>query len=107
MQKKTNKQNKLYDDLRRSTNIHILKSVNSMRRILESIRESGGRYITLGEIDDLEDAMLDTIKFYNLKKQGGIPEYEDNGKYQEFWHSDYVSPTHPNAFDPKKVKEDK
>lgn len=88
-------------------NKHILSSVNAMRRILENIRESGGRYITLGEIDDLDDAMLDMIRHYGLKKQGGIPEYEDNGKYQEFWHSDYVCPTDPNAFDPKKVKEEK
>ena len=89
------------------SNETVVKAVNSMRRILDSIRERGGRYITLGEVDDLEEAMEDTIRHYNLKKQGGIPEYGDDRKYQEFWHSDYVSPTHPDAFDPKKVKEDK
>ena len=30
------------------SNETVVKSVNAMRRILESIRESGGRYITLG-----------------------------------------------------------
>ena len=44
---------------------------------------------------------------YDLKKEGGIHDYGANkGKYQQFWHSDYVCHTDPKAFDPSKVEEE-
>ena len=84
-----------------------LNLVNKLKQIDDTINEGAWEYIHLGDIMRLQEAFQKVIDYYNLKKKGGIPEYEKNGKYQEFWHGDYVCHTDPEAFDPSKVEEEK
>jgi len=79
--------------------------VNKVRTVLDNIRESGGRYLTLGEIQEMEDANDKCIEYNSLTKKGGIAEYGHNkGEYEEFWHGDYCCHTDKDAYDPKKDK---
>jgi hypothetical protein len=84
-----------------------LNLINKLKAIDDTISEGAWEYVNLGEIMKLQDAFHTAINYYGLKKKGGIPEYEKNGKYQEFWHSDYVCHTDPEAYDPSKVEEEK
>ena len=52
------------------------------------------------------DALIDVVKFFDLKHKGGISDWGENeGKYVEYYYGDYVAPTDPEAYDPKKNKE--
>ena len=80
-----------------------LNLINKLKQIDDTINEGAWEYIHLGDIIRLQDAFHTIINHYGLKKQGGVPEHSEDGKYQEFWHSDYVCHTDPNAYDPSKV----
>ena len=84
-----------------------LTLINKLKKIDDTINEGAWEYIHLGDIIRLQDAFQEAINYYDLKKEGGIHDYgADKGKYQQFWHSDYVCHTDPNAFDPSKVEEE-
>ena len=84
-----------------------LTLINKLKKIDDTINEGAWEYIHLGDIIRLQDAFQEAISYYDLKKEGGIHDYgADKGKYQQFWHSDYVCHTNPNAFDPSKVEEE-
>ena len=84
-----------------------LQLINKLKKIDDTINEGAWEYIHLGDIIRLQDAFQEAINYYNLKKEGGVHDYgADKGKYQQFWHSDYVCHTDPNAFDPSKVEEE-
>ena len=84
-----------------------LNLVNKLKQIDDTINEGAWEYIHLGDILRLQDAFHTDINHYDLKKKGGIGEHGiDAGKYTQFWHSDYVCHTDPEAFDPSKVEED-
>ena len=79
--------------------------VNKVRTVLDNIRESGGRYLTLGEIQDMEDAYDKCVEHNHLTKKGGISEHGHNeGKYEQRWYDDWVCHTDKNAYNPKKDK---
>ena len=79
--------------------------VNKVRTVLDNIRESGGRYLTLGEIQDMEDANDKCIEHNHLTKKGGIAEHGHNkGEYEQRWYDDWVCHTDKDAYDPKKDK---
>ena len=84
-----------------------LNLINKLKAIDDTINEGAWEYIHLGDIIRLQDAFQEAISHYDLKKEGGIHDYGANkGKYQQFWHSDYVCHTDPKAFDPSKVEEE-
>jgi len=83
-----------------------LTLINKLKDIQDTVNEGAWEYVHIGDILRLQDAFETAIRYYNLKKKGGIPEYEENGKYTEFWHSDYVCHTDPEAYDPSKVEKD-
>ena len=84
-----------------------LNLINKLKAIDDTINEGAWEYIHLGDIIRLQDAFQEAINHYDLKKKGGIGEYgADEGKYTQFYHSDYVCHTDPEAFDPSKVEED-
>ena len=84
-----------------------LTLINKLKRIDDTINEGAWEYIHLGDIIRLQDAFQEAISHYDLKKEGGIHDYgADQGKYQQFYHSDYVCHTDPKAFDPSKVEEE-
>ena len=84
-----------------------LNLINKLKAIDDTINEGAWEYIHLGDILRLQDAFQEAINHYDLKKKGGIGEYgADEGKYTQFYHSDYVCHTDPEAFDPSKVEED-
>ena len=84
-----------------------LNLINKLKKIYDTINEGAWEYIHLGDIIRFQDAFQEYISHYDLKKEGGIHDYGANqGKYQEFWHSDYVCYTDPKAFDPSKVEEE-
>ena len=84
-----------------------LNLINKLKKIEDTINEGAWEYIHLGDIIRLQDAFQEAINHYDLKKEGGIHDYgADKGKYQQFWHSDYVCHTDPKAFDPSKVEEE-
>jgi len=84
-----------------------LNLINKLKAIDDTINEGAWEYIHLGDIIRLQDAFQEAINHYDLKKKGGIGEYgNDEGKYVQFYHSDYVCHTDPEAFDPSKVKEE-
>ena len=84
-----------------------LNLINKLKQIDDCMNEGAWEYIHLGDILRLQDAFHTTINHFDLKKKGGIGEYgDDKGKYTEFWHSDYVCHTDPEAYDPSKVEED-
>ena len=84
-----------------------LTLINKLKRIDDTINEGAWEYIHLGDILRLQDVFHTAITHFDLKKKGGIEEYgNDKGKYTEFWHSDYVCYTDPEAYDPSKVEEE-
>jgi len=84
-----------------------LNLINKLKAIDDCVNEGAWEYIHLGDILRLQDAFHTTINHFDLKKKGGIGEHgADEGKYTQFWHSDYVCYTDPEAFDPSKVEED-
>ena len=84
-----------------------LDLINKLKAIQDTVNEGAWEYVHLGDIIRLQDAFETAISHYGLKKKGGIGEYgDDKGKYQEFWHSDYVCHTDPEAYDPSKVEEE-
>ena len=84
-----------------------LTLINKLKRIDDTINEGAWEYIHLGDIIRLQDAFQEAINHYDLKKEGGVHDYgADKGKYQQFYHSDYVCHTDPKAFDPSKVEEE-
>ena len=84
-----------------------LNLINKLKQIDDTMNEGAWEYIHLGDILRLQDAFHKAIRHYDLKKEGGIHDYgADKGKYQQFWHSDYVCHTDPKAFDPSKVEEE-
>jgi len=84
-----------------------LQLINKLKKIDDTINEGAWEYIHLGDIIRLQDAFQEAINHYDLKKEGGVHDYgADKGKYQQFYHSDYVCHTDPKAFDPSKVEEE-
>jgi len=84
-----------------------LNLINKLKAIDDTINEGAWEYIHLGDIIRLQDAFQEAINHYDLKKKGGIGEYgADEGKYTQFYHSDYVCHTDPEAYDPSKVEEE-
>ena len=84
-----------------------LNLINKLKAIDDTINEGAWEYIHLGDIIRLQDAFETAINHFDLKKKGGIGEYgDDKGKYTQFWHSDYVCHTDPEAYDPSKVEEE-
>ena len=83
-----------------------LNLINKLKQIDDTMNEGAWEYIHLGDILRLQDAFHKSIHHYDLKKKGGIGEHgPDEGKYTQFWHSDYVCYTDPEAYDPSKVEE--
>jgi len=81
--------------------------INKLKQIDDCMSEGAWEYIHLGDILRLQDAFHTTINHFDLKKKGGIGEHgADEGKYTQFWHSDYVCHTDPEAYDPSKVEKD-
>jgi len=84
-----------------------LNLVNALKQMDDKLNEGSWEYINLGDVLRFQDVYNETIKHYDLKKEGGIHDYgPDEGKYQQFYHSDYVCHTDPKAFDPSKVEEE-
>ena len=84
-----------------------LNLINKLKAIQDTVNEGAWEYVHIGDILRLQDVFHTAITHFNLKKKGGIGEYgDDKGKYTEFWHSDYVCHTDPEAYDPSKVEEE-
>ena len=84
-----------------------LNLINKLKTIDDTINEGAWEYIHLGDIIRLQDAFNEAISHYVLQKQAGANDYgADEGKYTQFWHSDYVCHTDPEAYDPSKVEEE-
>jgi hypothetical protein len=84
-----------------------LDLINKLKAIQDTVNEGAWEYVHIGDILRLQDVFHTAITHFNLKKKGGIGEYgNDKGKYTEFWHSDYVCHTDPEAYDPSKVEEE-
>ena len=84
-----------------------LNLINKLKQIDDTMSEGAWEYIHLGDILRLQDAFQEAISHYDLTKKGGVHDYgADKGKYQQFYHSDYVCHTDPEAFDPSKVEEE-
>ena len=84
-----------------------LNLINKLKKIDDTITEGAWEYINIGDVIRVQDAFAEVISYYDLKKEGGIHDHgADKGKYQQFWHSDYVCHTDPNAYDPSKVEEE-
>jgi hypothetical protein len=98
---------KYFDGVKPKIDTVTLTLINKLKRIDDTINEGAWEYIHLGDILRLQDAFQEAINHYDLKKEGGIHDYgADKGKYQQFYHSDYVCYTDPKAFDPSKVEEE-
>jgi len=84
-----------------------LDLINKLKAIQDTVNEGAWEYVHIGDILRLQDVFHTAITHFDLKKKGGIGEYgNDKGKYTEFWHSDYVCYTDPEAYDPSKVEEE-
>ena len=98
---------KYFDGVKPKIDTVTLTLINKLKKIDDTINEGAWEYIHLGDIIRLQDAFQEAINHYDLKKEGGVHDYgADKGKYQQFYHSDYVCHTDPNAFDPSKVEEE-
>jgi len=98
---------KYFDGVKPKIDIVTLTLINKLKKIDDTINEGAWEYINLGDVIRVQDAFNEAISHYDLKKEGGVHDYgADKGKYQQFWHSDYVCHTDPNAYDPSKVEED-
>ncbi len=78
-----------------------LALVNKVREVNNTLMDGGVTCLRFSEVEEMMDALTDVVKFFDLKHQGGISE----GKYVHHYYSDYVAPTDPRAYDPKKDKE--
>ena len=84
-----------------------LDLINKLKAIQDTVNEGAWEYVHIGDILRLQDVFHTAITHFDLKKKGGIGEHgADEGKYTQFWHSDYVCHTDPNAYDPSKVEEE-
>ena len=84
-----------------------LNLINKLKQIDDKLNEGSGEYINIGDIIRLQDAYQEAVNHFDLRKEGGVHDYgADKGKYQQFWHSDYVCWSDPKAFDPNKVEEE-
>ena len=84
-----------------------LNLVNALKQMDDKLNEGSWEYINLGDVLRFQDVYNETIKHYDLKKEGGIHDYgADKGKYQQFYYSNYVCHSDPKAFDPSKVEEE-
>ena len=98
---------KYFDGVKPKIDAVTLILINKLKKIDDTINEGAWEYIHLGDIIRLQDAFQEAINYYDLKKKGGIGEHGvDEGKYTQFWHSDYVCHTDPEAYDPSKVEEE-
>jgi len=98
---------KYFDGVKPTIDTVTLQLINKLKKIDDTINEGAWEYIHLGDIIRLQDAFQEAINHYDLKKKGGIGEHGvDEGKYTQFWHSDYVCHTDPEAYDPSKVEEE-
>ena len=83
-----------------------LALVNKVREVNNTLMDGGVTCLRYSEVEEMMDALTDVVKFFDLKHKGGISEWGENeGKYVEHYYSDYVAPTDPEAYDPKKNKE--
>ena len=83
-----------------------LALVNKVENINQTLMDGGVSCLRYSEVEEMTDALRDVIKLFDLKRQGGISEYGDSeGKYELKHWSDYVAPTDPKAYDPKKDEE--
>jgi len=97
---------KSYEKKKPTIDAVTLDLINKLKAIQDTVNEGAWEYVHIGDILRLQDVFHTAITHFDLKKKGGIPEYEKNGKYTEFWHSDYVCHTDPEAYDPSKVEEE-
>jgi len=98
---------KSYEKKKPTIDAVTLNLINKLKQIDDCMNEGAWEYIHLGDILRLQDAFHTIINHFDLKKKGGIGEHgADKGKYTQFWHSDYVCHTDPEAYDPSKVEED-
>jgi hypothetical protein len=96
-----------FNNTKPTIDIVTLTLINKLKAIQDTVNEGAWEYVHIGDIIRLQDALQEAISHYDLKKEGGIHEYgADEGKYQQFYHSDYVCHTDPKAFDPSKVEEE-
>ena len=98
---------KYFDGVKPKIDTVTLNLVNVLKQIDDKLNEGSWEYINLGDVLRFQDTFNEAIRHYDLKKEGGIHDYgADKGKYQQFYHSDYVCHTDPKAFDPSKVEEE-
>ena len=83
-----------------------LELVNKVRDVNHTLMDGGVTCLRYTEVEEMMDALNDVVKFFDLKHQGGISEWGANeGKYECKHWSDFVAPTDPKAYDPKKDEE--
>ena len=98
---------KYFDGVKPKIDAVTLDLINKLKAIQDTVNEGAWEFVHIGDILRLQDVFHTAITHFDLKKKGGIGEYgDDKGKYTEFWHSDYVCHTDPEAYDPSKVEED-
>ena len=98
---------KYFDGVKPKIDAVTLDLINKLKAIQDTVNEGAWEYVHIGDILRLQDVFHTAITHFDLKKKGGIGEYgNDKGKYTEFWHSDYVCHTDPEAYDPSKVEEE-
>ena len=102
-----NIEEKSYEKKKPTIDAVTLDLINKLKAIQDTVNEGAWEYVHIGDILRLQDVFHTAITHFDLKKKGGIGEYgNDKGKYTEFWHSDYVCHTDPEAYDPSKVEEE-
>ena len=102
-----NIEEKSYEKKKPTIDAVTLDLINKLKAIQDTVNEGAWEFVHIGDILRLQDVFHTAITHFDLKKKGGIGEYgNDKGKYTEFWHSDYVCHTDPEAYDPSKVEED-
>jgi len=98
---------KYFDGVKPKIDAVTLDLINKLKAIQDTVNEGAWEFVHIGDILRLQDVFHTAITHFDLKKKGGIGEYgNDKGKYTEFWHSDYVCHTDPEAYDPSKVEEE-
>jgi len=102
-----NIEEKSYEKKKPTIDAVTLDLINKLKAIQDTVNEGAWEFVHIGDILRLQDVFHTAITHFDLKKKGGIGEYgNDKGKYTEFWHSDYVCHTDPEAYDPSKVEEE-
>ena len=79
-------------NLNEDENKDILKLINQVNMIIRDIKESGVRYLTFKDIDDLEDYNNKIEELMKFKKQ------KHESSEHPMWWSDRVLPTDKNAW---------